>query len=125
LEKQGRAANQLAAAKHKAVETMAKLQAFCGASESAQLTLPCHNPDKPSDRTSLPGNPASALDNILAARGLLSPVSIPKATTMSNVGQVESTSAQHSFPLQGPDTPSDGTTESANPSPVPASTPAV
>ncbi len=72
--KQGHAANQLAAAKRKAVETAAKLQAFCGASKSTQHTFPCQDPDKPSDKISLPGNPASALDNIPAAHGLLAPV---------------------------------------------------
>jgi hypothetical protein len=79
----------------------------------------------PSDGTSLPGVLALAHGNILAVCRLLAPVSVSEATATSNVGQVESTSTQHSFPLQGSDKPSDDTTKSANPSPVLASTPVI
>jgi hypothetical protein len=121
LAEQGHAANQLAAAERKVVEIAAKLQASRGVSKPAQFTSPHQESDKPSNGSSMPGNLASALGIILLAREVLTPVSVPDNITTSNVGQGESALVQRSS-LQGFHNPSDGTMESANLSPVPAST---
>ncbi len=94
LAKLGRVANQLAAAKCKGVEIAAKLQVSHGASKPAQLTSPHQESDKPSNRSSVPVDFASAPGNISAACGLPALVSVSEDTTTSNVGQVESVSTQ-------------------------------
>jgi hypothetical protein len=121
----GGAANQLSAAKRKGGEIAAKLQVSREVSMPAQLTSLCQEFNKPSNGSSVPVDLASAMGNILAAcGGLPALVSIPEDTTMSNVGQVESVLAQGSS-VQGSNKLADGTMESANLSPVLASTPVI